>query len=146
MAALFVFAVPDAMARDSTTLTVEQVAELVDVFYDRIRAHPTLGPVFNAAVDDWPGHKRLLTSFWASVALGAGTYRGNPMARHQGHPIHSEHFDQWLDLWLQTCRELLLPEDAERMHEYATRIGRSLRNGLGLVPGGRALGIPIVGA
>ena len=41
----------------------EQIEALVDRFYDRIRIHPELGPVFNAAVRDWPGHKRLLTSF-----------------------------------------------------------------------------------
>lgn len=136
----------ETMARDSTTLTVDQIATLVDRFYDRIQVHPTLGPVFNAAVDDWPGHKQLLTSFWASVALGAGTYRGNPMAKHRGHPIEYGHFDEWLELWLETCRELLLPHDAERMHAYATRIGRSLRGGLGLVPGGKALGLPVIGA
>ncbi|MCE7033552.1 group III truncated hemoglobin [Lysobacter sp. GX 14042] len=134
------------MARDSTTLTPDQIATLVDRFYDRIQVHPTLGPVFNAAVDDWPEHKRLLTSFWASVALGAGSYRGNPMAKHRGHPIEYGHFDEWLELWLQTCHELLSPEDAGRMHAYATRIGRSLRGGLGLVPGGKHLGIPVLGA
>jgi hemoglobin len=34
----------------------ERIAALVDRFYDRIRVHPTLGPVFNAAVHDWPEH------------------------------------------------------------------------------------------
>src|SRR3546814_5061281 len=36
----------------STQPTHEQIAALVDRFYDRIQVHPTLGPVFNAAVDD----------------------------------------------------------------------------------------------
>src|SRR5690606_25545296 len=105
----------------------EQIQALVDRFYDRIQAHPTLGPVFNAAVDDWDEHKRLLTSFWTSVVLRAGTYRGNPMAAHRPHPITTEHFVQWLALWRDTADEMLEPVQAELLHEYATRIGRSLR-------------------
>ncbi len=108
------------------------IAELVDVFYDRIQRHPTLGPVFNAAVHDWPEHKRVMTSFWCSVILRAGTYRGNPMASHQPHPITTAHFVQWLALWRQTADDILPPAQAELVHEYASRIGRSLRYGLGL--------------
>ena len=115
----------------------EQIEALVDRFYDRIQIHPELGPVFNAAVQDWPEHKRLLTSFWTSVILRAGTYRGNPMAAHQGHPITTAHFVQWLALWRETADELLPPAQAELVHEYANRIGRSLRYGLGLPEPGR---------
>ncbi len=118
----------------------EAIAALVDRFYDRIRAHPTLGPVFNTAVQDWPEHKRLLTSFWCSVLLRAGSYRGNPMAAHRPHPITTEHFVQWLELWRATADEMLEPAQAELVHEYAGRIGRSLRYGLGLPePGGTTL-------
>lgn len=110
----------------------EQLAGLVDVFYDRIQVHPDLGPVFNAAVHDWPEHKQLLTSFWSSVVLRAGTYRGNPMSAHRPHAITTRHFVQWLELWRETADEVLAPEHAELVHEYANRIGRSLRYGLGL--------------
>ena len=126
-------------------LTEAQLAELVDVFYDRIQRHPTLGPVFNAAIDDWPGHKRLLTTFWCSVALGAKTYRGNPMAKHRGLPIDAAHFEEWLELWRQTATELLDEEHARQMCEYADRIGRSLRYGLGIDAATRGLGLPVVG-
>ncbi|MFS8136677.1 MAG: group III truncated hemoglobin [Thermomonas sp.] len=110
----------------------EQLAGLVDLFYDRIQMHPELGPVFNAAVHDWPEHKRLLTSFWTSVVLRAGTYRGNPMSAHRPHAITTQHFVQWLDLWRHTADEVLAPHQAALVHEYANRIGRSLRYGLGL--------------
>ncbi len=109
-----------------------QIEALVDRFYDRIQQHPDLGPVFNAAVHDWPEHKRLLTSFWTSVILRAGTYRGNPMAAHHGHPITTRHFVQWLELWRATADDMLTPAQAGLVHEYAERIGRSLRHGLGL--------------
>lgn len=120
----------------------EQIEALVDRFYQRIQEHPDLGPVFAAAVHDWPAHKRLLISFWASVVLRAGTYRGNPMAAHHGHPITARHFVQWLELWRATADELLAPVQAERVHDYARRLGRSLRNGLGLPEPGREAAPP----
>jgi len=132
------------MNADHPDLTEQQIATLVDCFYDKVRADPMLGPVFNAAVDDWTEHKRLLTSFWASVALGARSYRGNPMASHRGHPIRAEHFEHWLALWRQTAGEVLAPEHARRVCGHADRIGRSLRYGLGIDAGTRGLGLPVI--
>lgn len=128
------------------TLDEAHLATLVDRFYDKVRADPMLGPVFNAAVHDWDAHKRTLVSFWSSVALGTQSYRGSPMSAHRQHPIRPEHFDHWLELWRETARETLEEAAAARMIEFAERIGRSLRMGLGLSErkGARPLGIPIV--
>ena len=135
------------MERRPDTLDEAHLAILVDRFYDKVRADPMLGPVFNAAVHDWDEHKRTLVSFWSSVALGTQSYRGSPMSAHRPHAIRGEHFDHWLDLWRETARDVLEKEAAARMIEYAERIGRSLRMGLGLSarPGARSLGIPIIG-
>lgn len=133
---------------ETPELTEQDLETLVDRFYEQVRVHPELGPVFNAAIDDWPEHKRMLTAFWSSVALGTRSYRGNPMAAHRPHPIRAEHFEQWLSLWQSTANEMLAPEHAARVMEYATRIGSSLRYGLGLRDreGSRPLGLPIAGA
>ena len=120
------------------------IAQLVDRFYDRVQRDAVLGPVFNPVVHDWGEHKRLLTSFWCSVALRESSYRGNPMAAHRPLPIKAEHFDHWLALWRSTCLECLGEADATRMTEYAARIGRSLKYGLGINPEARGLGIPLV--
>lgn len=130
-----------------TALQPQHIAELVDRFYDKVRVHPDLGPVFNAAVHDWDDHKRVLTSFWSSVALKTASYRGNPMSAHRPHPIRAEHFDQWLALWRETTEEVLAPAHAAQLLDYAQRIGQSLRYGLGLngAPGSRPLGLPVVG-
>lgn len=135
------------MERRPDTLDEAHLATLIDRFYEKVRADPMLGPVFNAAVHDWEEHRRTLVSFWSSVALGTQSYRGSPMSAHRPHPIRGEHFDHWLELWRETAREVLEEEDAGRMIDYAERIGRSLRMGLGLSgrPGARSLGIPIVG-
>ena len=79
------------------------------------------------------------------MALGTRSYRGNPMAKHRGHPIHAGHFDEWLDLWRETADEVLEPEHARMVHEYASRIAGSLKYGLGLQEGVRSLELPIVG-
>lgn len=113
-------------------LDERDIAALVDRFYDRVQRDPILGPIFNPAVHDWDEHKRTLVSFWSSVVLRSGTYRGNPMAAHRPHPIRAEHFDHWLALWRDTAESMLPPEHAELFCDYATRIGRSLRYGLGI--------------
>lgn len=121
------------------------IATLVDHFYEKVRREPLIGPVFNAAVHDWDEHKQLLTSFWASVALRTGSYRGNPMAAHRPHPIRVEHFDRWLALWKETCLEELDEVHALQMMDYAERIGRSLKYGLGIHPQAQGFHVPIVG-
>jgi hemoglobin len=113
-------------------LMPQAVAAVVDRFYDQVRIDPELGPIFGAAIDDWPEHKRLVTSFWCSVALGMRSYRGNPVTAHRPHPIRAEHFARWLALWKDVVEAVLPPEHASPMIDYATRIGESMRYRLGL--------------
>lgn len=120
------------------------IASLVDHFYEKVRRDPQIGPIFNAAVHDWDAHKRLLTTFWSTVALRASSYRGNPLAAHRPHPIHVEHFDRWLALWAETCHEELDGAHAEQMLGFAQRIGRGMQIGLGLLPHSKPFGVPIV--
>ena len=122
-----------------------QLATLVDRFYDKVRIDPLLGPVFNPRVEDWNAHKVLMTSFWATVALRTGHYRGNPLAKHQPLPIGVVHFQRWLALWRETAAEVLDAESAELMVGYAERIGYGMRVGMSLSghQRGRGSGIPI---
>ncbi|MFZ5655469.1 MAG: group III truncated hemoglobin [Pseudomonadota bacterium] len=126
-------------------LTEADIARVVDRFYDAVQAHPSLGPVFAAAVHDWPGHKATLVRFWSSVALKTASYRGQPMAMHRPHPIHAGHFGEWLALWERTVRDELPAEHADLLLDHARRIARSLMYGLGLDPARRPVGLPLVG-
>ena len=121
-----------------------RLAILVDRFYDRVRADVLLGPVFDAAVHDWPAHKRRLTAFWCSVVLRSASYHGNPMAMHRGHPIGSAHFERWLALFRQTAQTVCPPEIAALFIGRAENIARRLQMAMFFhpeerPPGGQAI-------
>ena len=105
------------------------IARLVTTFYDRARADPWLGPVFDAFVTDWDGHLRALTAFWAAQIRGRGTYRGQPVAAHiaMAARIDPAMFDRWLTLWQDTAQEVMEAGDAEVLIAKATRIAEVLR-------------------
>lgn len=106
----------------------EGLARLVRLFYARVREDAALGPIFNAAVDDWPEHLEKLTAFWSSVMRTTGRYKGSPMAAHLKHraAINPAHFDRWLALWNRTTAELMTPEAAGALQQKAARIAESL--------------------
>jgi len=114
------------------------ISRLVDTFYARVRQHPQLGPVFDAAIDDWPDHLAKLKRFWASVALNAGTYEGRPMQAHlKLKTIEPAHFGEWLYLFEQTLRDIASDEAAvEYFMVRANRIGESFKLALFFRPGG----------
>ena len=110
-------------------------------FYDRARADPLLGPVFDEAVVDWPAHLGRLRDFWSSVMLTTGAYKGNPVALHLQHAgrIEPAMFARWLELWRAVTDELVAPAQATAMQAKASRIAESLQLALALRTGeGRA--------
>ena len=113
-------------------LADEQLELLVDRFYAKVRDDSILAPVFNAAIDDWPGHLEKLSAFWSSVMLTTGRYKGNPMAAHlkHGHAIVPSMFERWLQLWRETARETLSDDGAAGVIAKAERIAESLKLGL----------------
>ena len=113
-------------------ITEQELEQLVDRFYAKARADEVLGPVFNAAVQDWPEHLEKLTAFWSSVMLTTGRYKGNPMVAHLKHKsaIEPAMFDRWLGLWRQTASEVLDGADAAAVTAKAERIAESLQLGM----------------
>ena len=102
---------------------------LIPAFYARVRADTDIGPLFEAAVHDWPGHLDKLVAFWSSVMLTTGRYKGSPVAEHLKHKtaITPAMFDRWLAIWADTTDELLAPAAAAALQAKAARIAESLQ-------------------
>jgi hemoglobin len=114
------------------------ISDLVDEFYSRIRVHDSLGPIFNEAIGDrWGVHLPRMKSFWASVALNAGTYSGKPVPVHQKLAIVEErHFGLWLALFRQTLEDTAPSQEAVAYFmERAERIAESLQLAMFGFPG-----------
>lgn len=110
------------------------ISLLVDTFYERVRAHGLLGPIFERAMaGHWEAHLTSMKLFWASVALNTGAYSGKPVPAHQKHAdeIKPLHFGIWLGLFAQTLKDTEpSPEATDYLMERAERIARSLRYAL----------------
>ena len=116
--------------RAETGIDEAMIARLVDGFYDRVRADPLIGPVFNDRISDWGPHLEQMRLFWSSVALMSGVYHGRPMPKHLPLPVDARHFDRWLELFEATARELCPPAAADHFIERARRIAESLELGI----------------
>ena len=119
-----------AQIRSQTGIDEAMIGRLVDGFYDRVRADPLIGPVFNERIADWGPHLEQMKLFWSSVALMSGAYHGRPMPKHLPLPVDARHFDRWLELFEATARDLCPPAAADHFIERARRIAESLELGI----------------
>jgi hemoglobin len=108
----------------------QQIADLVRVFYERARAHPDLGRLFEATISDWDTHLQIVRDFWSDTLLGTHRYRRHAYPAHVGLGIERQHFDQWLGLFREAAQESLPPEVAARAIGRAQLMTRSFRAGL----------------
>jgi len=115
---------------DASALPVSEktVAELVDRFYERIRADARLGPMFIEAIPDWDGHLKIMRDFWSAVLLRTSRYGGCVMSPHFSLPIEAGDFDRWLKLFRPSVAETLPPEAAERALAVAEGVTARLRH------------------
>jgi hemoglobin len=113
-------------------LSEQDLAKLIPEFYARVRADPGLGPIFDAAIDEWDEHLEKLQAFWSSIMLMSGRYKGQPMVAHLRHEgaMTAANFDRWLTLWQQTTGDVLDPENAAALQAKAARIAESLQLGV----------------
>ena len=115
-------------------LTEASLRDQVERFYGRARLDPLLGPVFAAAISDWPPHIETITAFWARAMLGQPGYNGNAFAKHQDKGIQPQMFDRWLELWAQTAAEVFEGEPASLIVGRSRLIARGLSSGLFWTP------------
>lgn len=112
-------------------VTRDEIARVVAAFYEMVRQHPGLGPVFAAHVDDWPQHEARIVDFWANAILYERSYDGNPLRVHRdAGNVRPGMFDAWLGLFDLTLRTELREDQAAAWSALAHKIGRSLRAGV----------------
>jgi hemoglobin len=114
-------------------ISEQEISELVDRFYAKVRGDEEIGPIFNAVIDDWPEHLALLKNFWSSVLNTTGRYKGDPMMKHLGLSLDPQHFRRWLELFAQTARETMLPEHAALVIAKSERIAQNFMAGIAYV-------------
>lgn len=124
-------AMQERAERDMARMGVDAafISRLVETFYERVRAHDMLGPVFdNRLSGRWPEHMEKMKSFWSSVAFKTGAYGGKPVQAHMGvGGMSADLFPQWLTLFSQTLDEIAPTGQAHAWFmQTADRIARSL--------------------
>jgi len=112
------------------------VDKLVRTFYTHIRADETLGPIFNRRIgDEWELHLVKMVSFWSSLTMLTGEYKGQPMPAHMRlKEVRPEHFDIWLHLFRQTAQNVCGPTIAPIFIDKAERVADSLKLGMFFKP------------
>jgi hemoglobin len=108
-------------------ITRVEISELVDRFYAKVRLDPEIGPIFNAAVDDWPAHLSLLKNFWSTVLSTERSYKGDPMAKHLELSLDENHFARWLKLFEETASEVMSLEHAQIIVGKSHRIAANFK-------------------
>jgi hemoglobin len=110
----------------------EEIARLVQRFYEVARADDLLGPVFDEHVADWDRHLATMRDFWGTVAYRDGRYAGRPFEAHQPlGGLTTAHFERWLALWDRTVDEVIDSDIADHVKRMARRMAASLSHRLG---------------
>lgn len=127
-----------ALTDDQDLVPETLIAAVVHGFYDKVRAHPELGPIFDGVIGDhWDTHLNTMVDFWSALLRRSGRYAGQPMRKHLALAgVGPEHFVIWLALFHQTCEELCTPEQGLAFTERAERIAKSFQLGMFYRPEG----------
>lgn len=104
-------------------LTLEDVKQLVNSFYQKAKDDDLLGPVFNSVITDWDKHLATMYTFWQTILLNEQTYHGAPFFKHIPLPIHTDHFNRWVELFIENIDEQFTGEKAEMAKARAKQFG-----------------------
>lgn len=90
-----------------------EVRQLVDLFYEKIRKDDLLKDIFNQVIQQrWPEHLEKMYRFWQTLLLAENTYNGSPFGPHARLPIDKTHFEKWVKLFVETVDENFIGEKA----------------------------------
>lgn len=95
-------------------LNLDDVKQLVDTFYSKVREDVLLSPIFNERIQNcWPQHLEKMYRFWQTVLLEDHTYFGAPFPPHANMPVTAEHFRRWFQHFNETVDELFAGAKAQ---------------------------------
>lgn len=121
------------------TITKENIKKLVHTFYPMILSDQITAPYFIAKLGSdinspvWQEHLELLTNFWSSLALGDGTYTGNPLGAHFSlEGLDKEAFDRWLELFAKAIDKVYENSAGEFFKQRSQIIARNFMVNLGI--------------
>ena len=118
------------MNLEDKQLNEQAIAELVHRFYERAAADDSLQAIFNAAIQNWDAHHRVVENFWSRTLLETDRYQGSPYLLHARLPLQPEHFERWLTLFRETALETLLLEAAQKVIARAEHMAESFKAGM----------------
>jgi hemoglobin len=101
------------MNKTKEVISLNDIKKLVDAFYEKVKRDELIGPIFDERIHDrWPQHLEKMYTFWQTVLLGEHTYFGRPFPPHANLPISHQHFEKWMELFIETVDELFTGEKA----------------------------------
>jgi hemoglobin len=107
----------------------EDIAQIVRVFYEKVKEDALLSPIFLSQITHWDAHLEKITNFWEqSVFMKRGLYYGHPIQAHlevdakANYVINPTHFGQWLYLWINTINDMFEGELADIMKNQARKM------------------------
>ncbi len=109
----------------------DDIQRLVVAFYRDAAMDDLLGPIFHAAHVDWSVHIPKLVDFWAWQLFGERGYDNNPLRAHEpAHrrtPFRPEHYERWVELFVETVDALFEGPVADAAKARAVRMANALR-------------------
>jgi hemoglobin len=104
-------------------ITLDDIKQLVDSFYEKVRGDELIGVIFNERIGNrWPQHLEKMYTFWQTVLLGEHTYFSSPFPPHANLPVSHIHFERWMFLFNQTLDELFTGEKADEAKWRAAKM------------------------
>ena len=121
------------MEKKADTINEENIEQLINQFYQKVRKDSQLKPVFEKAIgktdEDWAPHLQKMYDFWSAVMLGTRRYHGNPMEKHREIlPFDSGLFEIWLQKFEETAKEVYQDHLSILYIDRSQRIARNLKS------------------
>lgn len=105
--------------------TPQDINELVEAFYQKIKAQPYLCALFEQlSPRDWTQHLFQMKNFWNSVLLKSTSFTGHPLILHAFLPAEQAQVKEWIHLFHETVEEHFTGPTANAAQSLADKIRR----------------------